>query len=249
MSALASDLLRSLDHAEIMREAGMDPDPWQAQVLRSPARRMLLLCSRQAGKSTTCGSLAVGSALYDPGLVLLVAPAQRQAIELFRKANETYHALSNVPRIVNESAMRLELANGSRIIALPGTEATIRGYSGAKTIIVDEAARVDDELMTALRPMLITTGGRLVALTTPYGKRGWFYEAWANGGDRWERTKVTADLCPRIDQDELEHQREELGDWRFRQEYFCEFVDVQSQFFASDLIEAAFTDEVAPLWS
>lgn len=248
MSALATDLLRSLDHAQVMRDAGLEPDPWQEAVLRSDARRMLMMCSRQSGKSTTCGSLAVASALYDPGLVLLVAPAQRQSAELFRKAVETYHRLENVPRIVSESAMRLELANGSRIIALPGTEGTIRGYSGAKTIIVDEASRVEDGLMAALRPMLATTQGRFVALTTPYGKRGWFYEAWANGAG-WERTMVTADQCPRIDQAWLREERELIGDWQFRQEYMCEFVDTDEQFFATDLIEAALSDEVAPLWS
>ena len=247
MSALATDLVRSLDHAQVMRDAGLEPDPWQEGVLRSDARRMLMMCSRQSGKSTTCGSLAVASALYDPGLVLLVAPAQRQSAELFRKAVETYHRLQNVPRIVSESAMRLELANGSRIIALPGTEGTIRGYSGAKTIIVDEASRVEDGLMAALRPMLATTQGRFVALTTPYGKRGWFYEAWANGAG-WERTMVTADQCPRIDQTWLRDERELIGDWQFRQEYMCEFVDTDEQFFASDLIEAALSDEVAPLW-
>lgn len=248
MSALANDLIRSLDHARVMRDAGLTPDPWQERVLRSDARRMLLLCSRQSGKSTTCGALACASAIYDPGLVLLVAPAQRQSAELFRKAVETYHALDGVPRIVSESAMRMELENGSRIIALPGTEGTIRGYSGARTIIVDEASRVEDALMAALRPMLATTQGRFVALTTPWGKRGWFYEAWAHG-EGWERTKVTADQCPRIDPIWLKEERELIGDWQFRQEYEVEFVDTDEQFFASDLIEAALTDEVKPLWN
>src|SRR5690606_34749479 len=101
-----------LDPATIMRDAGMEPDGWQENVLNSDARRMLLLCSRQSGKSTTCAALAVNQAIYDPGLVLLIAPAQRQSSELFRKVNEVYRALPDVPRVVQESAMRLELANG-----------------------------------------------------------------------------------------------------------------------------------------
>lgn len=231
-----------------MRQSNMVPDTWQEAVLNSPARRMLLLCSRQSGKSTTCASLAVHQALYDPGLVLLIAPAQRQSVELFRKVREVYTALPDVPRIVQESAMRMELANGSRIIALPGTEGTIRGYSGAKTVIVDEASRVDNALFAAVRPMLATTQGRFVALTTPYGKRGWFYEAWEHG-DGWHRTKVTAEDCPRIDPEWLAEERRLVGDWQFRQEYLCEFVDTDEQFFASELIEAAMSNEVAPLWS
>jgi hypothetical protein len=237
-----------LDPATIMRDAGMEPDGWQEEVLYSDARRMLLLCSRQSGKSTTCAALAVNQAIYDPGLVLLIAPAQRQSSELFRKVHEVYRALPDVPRIVQESAMRLELANGSRIIALPGTEGTIRGYSGAKTVIVDEASRVDNALFAAVRPMLATTNGRFVALTTPYGKRGWFYDAWEYG-EGWHRTKVTTHDCPRIDTEWLAEERRLIGDWQFRQEYECEFVDTDEQFFSSDLIEAALTHEVAPLWN
>ena len=248
MSVLAKDLTRMLEPASIMREAGMQPDAWQQAVLNSDARRMLLLCSRQSGKSTTCASLAVHQALYDPGLVLLIAPAQRQSSELFRKVREVYSALDDVPRVVQESAMRLELANGSRIIALPGTEGTIRGYSGAKTVIIDEASRVDNALFAAVRPMLATTQGRFVALTTPYGKRGWFYEAWEYG-EGWERTRVTAHDCPRIDPQWLDEERRLVGDWMYRQEYGCEFVDTDEQFFASDLIEAAMSHEVAPLWN
>lgn len=248
MSVLARDFTRMLEPASIMREAGMEPDAWQQGVLNSDARRLLLLCSRQSGKSTTCASLAVHQALYDPGLVLLIAPAQRQSSELFRKVREVYTALDDVPRVTQESAMRLELANGSRIIALPGTEGTIRGYSGAKTVIIDEASRVDNALFAAVRPMLATTNGRFVALTTPYGKRGWFYEAWEYG-EGWERTKVTAHDCPRIDSQWLAEERRLVGDWVYQQEYQCQYVDVDDQFFASELIEAAMSNEVAPLWN
>jgi hypothetical protein len=248
VSIFARDLTRMLDPAQLMRDAGMEPDGWQESVLNSDARRLLLLCSRQSGKSTTCAALAVNQAIYDPGLVLLIAPAQRQSSELFRKVTDVYRRLPDVPRIVQESAMRLELANGSRIIALPGTEGTIRGYSGAKTVIVDEASRVDNALFAAVRPMLATTQGRFVALTTPYGKRGWFYDAWEYG-EGWHRTKVTANDCPRIDPQWLDEERRLIGDWQFRQEYLCEFVDTDEQFFSSALIEAALTDEVEPLWS
>ncbi|QOW20362.1 hypothetical protein INQ41_04890 [Lysobacter ciconiae] len=141
--------------------------------------------------------------------------------------------------MVNENVTTLEIENGVGIIALPGSEATIRGFSGAKVVIVDEASRVEDGLMAGIRPMLATTQGRLIALTTPYGKRGWFYEAWEYGGDRWGRIKVTAHDCPRIDPEWLEEERQGMGDWQFRQEYLCELVDTDEQFFASDLIEAA----------
>lgn len=132
----------------------------------------------------------------------------------------------------------MELENGSRIIALPGTEATIRGYSAPKLVIVDEASRVEDALFTALRPMLATTEGTMLLLTTPWGKRGFFYEAWAHG-EGWKRTKITADQCPRIDPEWLANERRMIGEWQYRQEFECEFTDTNEQFFSSELIEAA----------
>ena len=71
---------------------------------------------------------------------------------------------------------RLEFANGSRVLSLPGTERTVRGFSEVSLLVIDEAARVDDGLYYAVRPMLAVSGGRLVALSTPYGKRGWFHD-------------------------------------------------------------------------
>lgn len=245
--SLARDFARALDPVSIMSDAGLDPDDWQADLLRSTDKNHLVLCSRQAGKSTTCAALALHQALYDPGLILLLAPAQRQSVELFRKVLDVYRSLDGVPGTIQESALKLELENGSRIIALPGTEATVRGYSGPKTVIVDEASRTDDALFGAVRPMLATTQGRFIALTTPYGQRGWFYEAWHNGRD-WVRTRVTANDCPRISAEWLEDERARIGEWTFRQEYLVEFVDTDDQFFASDIIEAAFSSEVEPLW-
>lgn len=58
--------------------------------------------------TTTCAVLACHQALYAPGLILITAPAQRQAQELFIKVRDTYRELSNVPRVVSESAMRMD---------------------------------------------------------------------------------------------------------------------------------------------
>src|SRR5947199_3979179 len=70
----------------VLAEAGLEPDPWQAEVLRSTAARLLLLCTRQAGKSTTAAALALLTGLVEaPALVLLLSPTQRQSGELFRK--------------------------------------------------------------------------------------------------------------------------------------------------------------------
>ena len=248
---MARDLSRALDPALIATDAGITPDPWQAALLRTRPRRSLLLCSRQAGKSTVTALTALDTAIYQaPALVLLVSPSQRQSAELFRTVMIFHSKLEGAPALTMESVLRAEMTNGSRILALPGTERTIRGYAAADLVVIDEAARVEDQLLAAVRPMLATStgGGRLIALTTPAGKRGWFFDAWTGGND-WHRTRVAASDCPRITQAFLDEELRELGAQRFSEEYGLEFIDPDEAVFPTAIIDAAFTPEVVPLWN
>ncbi|HZS09424.1 MAG TPA: phage terminase large subunit [Blastocatellia bacterium] len=246
---IAADLALTLDPALLAIRSGLAPDKWQADLLRSDAKQMILLCSRQSGKSTTTSFLALHQAIYRPGsLVLLLAPALRQSQELFRKLKAAYNTISDTAPLTEESALRLEFSNGSRIICLPGKEATIRGFSGVSLLVVDEASRVEDALYASIRPMLAVSGGRIILLSTPFGKRGFFFEEWQNGGDAWHRAKVTAEQCPRISREFLEQEKRSIGDWWFRQEYLCEFVDSIDQVFSTEDIMRALDPELKPLF-
>lgn len=237
------------DPAQLMVAAGFEPDPWQSALLQSDWQRALLLCSRQAGKSTVTGCLATHTAVYQPGsLTLLLSAAQRQSGELFTTVKRFYHAVSSAPAVRRESVLQMELVNGSRIIALPGLERTVRGYAGVDLLVIDEAARVDDALYYSVRPMLAVSGGRLIALSTPFGKRGFFHQEWTEGGPDWHRTKITAGDVPRISPEFLAEERRALGDWWYAQEYECQFVETEDQVFAYDLIQEAMSSEVQPLW-
>lgn len=236
------DLAIALDPSLLMRLLNIEPDEWQAQVLRSASQRILLNCCRQSGKSTVSATLAVHTALYQPGaLVLLLSPTLRQSQELFRKCLNVYRLVASDIPPESETKLTLELGNGSRIVSLPGKETTIRGFSGVSLIIVDEAARVPDELYYSVRPMLAVSNGRLVALSTPFGTRGWWYEAWRSD-EPWERYTITAEQCPRISPEFLAEEKRALGEWWFRQEYFCEFLDAETQAFSREMIEGAFTE-------
>lgn len=248
MGSGVAELVMGLDRTEFARSVGVVPDPWQERLLRSDAPRVLLNCSRQSGKSTMSALVALHNALYSPGtLILCLAPALRQSQELFAKIAGFYRELGRPVLPVAEQRLGLELANGSRIVTLPGSEKTIRGFSGVDLLIVDEAARVSDELYYAIRPMLAVSGGSLMMMSTPFGKRGVFFEEWENG-QGWERYTVTAEEVPRISTEFLEEERMSLGEWWFLQEYMCRFMDTVDQVFASEVVERAVTDEVKPLF-
>jgi hypothetical protein len=245
---MARDLARALDPVIFAGDCGMTPDPWQADLLRSSARRALLLCSRQSGKSTVTALLALYVAAFEAGLIVIVSPSQRQSAEMLRTVKRFLVNWDDGPALLAESVLKLEFANGARILALPGTEKTIRGIAGAALIVIDEASRVEDELLAAVRPMLATTNGRLIALTTPAGKRGWFFEAW-HGDSDWQRIRVAASDCPRISKEFLAEELKELGAMRFSEEYELQFVDSDEQAFPTAIIDAAFVHEVTPLWA
>jgi hypothetical protein len=246
--SLVEDLKLALDRAAFARVLGLEPDAWQEDLLRSTSARVLLNCSRQSGKSTMTAVIALHRALYHPGsLILCLAPALRQSQELFGKVLGFYRDLDRPLAPSAERKSSLELDNGSRIVTLPGSEKTIRGFSGTSLLVLDEAARVEDGLYFAVRPMLAVSGGSLMMLSTPYGKRGVFYEEWT-GGHGWERYEVPASQCPRISEEFLEEERRVLPSWVYRQEYKCSFEETEDQVFTTEMVEQAVTPEVTPLF-
>lgn len=245
----ASHRLVPADAVELAAAAGLNElDRWQLEALRSEAPRLLFNVTRQGGKSTVSGLLSADMALRVPdSLTLILAPSERQAKETFGKAARFYTATGQVVPPDSYRKLGMELANGSRIEALPGTEKTIRGFSEVDLLIVEEAARVADELYYAARPFLAVSGGRLMMLSTPAGRRGVFHHEWIEG-EGWERYEIKAAQIPRIPAAFLEEERRALPARMYRQEYECSFEEVDDAVFAYDLIEEAITPEVAPLF-
>jgi phage terminase large subunit-like protein len=143
-----ADLRMGLDRVAFARACGLEPDVWQMRLLRSENPRVIINAARQSGKSTVTALLALHQALYTSNsLVLVLAPALRQSQEFFSKLSDFHAALGTPKRKYGERRLSLELSNGSRVISLPGAEKTIRGFSGAALIILDEASRIEDELL------------------------------------------------------------------------------------------------------
>jgi hypothetical protein len=246
--SIAEDLKLALDRVSFAKKLGIVPDGWQEDLLRSTSDRVLLNCCRQSGKSTMSGLIALHRALYHPGsLILCLAPALRQSQELFGKVLGFYRDLGRPIPAQAERKLSLELENGSRIVTLPGTEKTIRGFSGTALLVVDEAARVDGLLYFAVRPMLAVSGGTLMMLSTSFGRRGVFHEEWTSGYG-WDKYLVAARECPRISEEFLEEERQALPTWVFRQEYECSFEETEDTVFTTDMIERAVSSDVKPLF-
>jgi hypothetical protein len=126
-------------------------------------------------------------------------------------------------------------------------EATVRGFSAVSLMLIDEAARVSDDMYRAAHPMLAVGDGDLWMISTPFGKRGFFWDEWTREGG-WERVAVPATQCPRIPASFLAEEKASLGDLWHRQEYLCEFVERKDCLFSREMVERAATDEVKPLF-
>ena len=252
MRSSRSDLnaLHQVDPLSWAREAlEFQPDEKQAAVLELNPNRLLLNCTRQWGKSTTTAAKALYRALLNPNhMVIALSPSARQTGELMRKIEDFVKRCGITPRSDGDNEMSLLFGNDSRIVGLPGTDGTIRGFSAVNLMIIDEASRVNEASYRAARPMLAVGLGDLMCMSTPFGKRGFFYEEWANGGAAWTRVLVPASECPRISTEFLVAERASLGDMWFRQEYCCEFVDTQDQLFSHELIEGALDKDLAPIF-
>lgn len=256
-------LLLTLDPARLLRALGLDPDPWQRQLLLSNQRQVLLNCSRQSGKSTAVAVLALHTALFQPrSLILLLSPSLRQSLELFRKVLDCYRAVGAASRAaptfahakrpaknrtspgpvrlagpthpfrpIIDNQTRIEFANQSRIVCLPGTEETIRSFSGVALLIIDEAARVPDDLYRSVRPMLAVSQGRLICLSTPFGQRGFFWEEWHSNSTDWHKIRIPWQDCQRITPSFIAQETRSLGDSWVRQEYACSFESLEGLVF------------------
>jgi hypothetical protein len=236
-------MIISLDPVEFARERlEFNPDPWQADVLRSEAKKIILRCSRQSGKSTTTAALALHKGIYTPGsLILLFSASLRQSRELFRKVRNFLEVFKNTGEdplrlLTEDNKLEMTLTNGARIVSLPAKEATIRGYSGVDLAVCDEAAYIQDDIYKSLRPMLAVSNGRLILLSTPFGKWGFFWNEWNNPS--FEKYHVPAGDCPRITAEFLESERHDLGEFWFKQEYLCQFMDETGSVFTREEIES-----------
>jgi hypothetical protein len=223
-----------------MRAAGLTPDPWQEELIRCPDRQVAALCTRRSGKTRTVAAKVTGRSLISRTQTLLFAPTEDQAKELLQYVREMNDALGCPVPLVRESQTELAWANGSRVLAKTDRPKSARGFT-PDLIVIDEAAQVSDLLYLSVAPMQILGKCNVMALTTPYGKVGWFFELWDTPAKikNWRPFRITAYECPRVDRQTLEEHRATMPPRWFDQEYLCVFNNAVDAVFGRDVIEAA----------
>ncbi len=222
-------------------------DEHQKAILNPANKRVILNCHRQWGKSTISSLLCFWRALfYEKSLCLLVAPSLRQSSENFRKIADALEAITPAPELLEDTKLTLKFSNGSRIISLPGSQKTVRGFTAPDLIIIDEAAQAEDDLYGALFPMLSNSpDGRLICASTPWGQQGFFYKLWMEGGSSWRKIRVVASENPRIRPEVLEEARQSPnGALWYQQEYEGAFIASDTQLIDMDQIRKALNPDV-----
>ena len=224
----------------------MKLDPWQKEILKTKGN-IVLRSGRQAGKSTIISVLVGDYAKKNKNkCVLVIASVERQAQLLFEKILD--YIYKNYKDYIKRgkdkpTKSKLTLTNGTIIRCLPTglSGYGIRGYT-IDLLVADEAAFINDEVWQAVTPMISTrikTGARIVLLSTPMGKDGYFYRCFNDPS--FTTFHVSSEDCPRISEEFLAQEKIRMSELEYAQEYLGEFVDEIRQLFSNELIRSCMT--------
>jgi hypothetical protein len=237
-------------------------DDWQKEFLDTQGDK-ILCCGRQVGKSEICSADAGEYAVHNGKKnILMIAPTERQAYALFEKTlnylAENYKAYlakgKNRP-----TQTRIILTNGTKIFCLPtGLSGIGIRFLTVHRLYVDEASRIPYEVWTAVTPMLLTTGGSCIYLSTPFGSKNMFADIVRNKSDAYnsfKRFSVDSEtvvterkICETWTEaqrakaiDYLASERKRMTKLEYAQEYEGKILDELKQFFSNELIQSCMT--------
>ncbi len=221
----------------------MKLDNWQQKILDTEGN-ICLRSGRQVGKSTI---IAIKAAHYAANhknkTVLIIASVERQAQLLFEKVMA--YLFDNHKAKIQKgkdkpTKHKVKLTNNTTILCLPTglSGFGIRGYT-VDMLIADEAAFIPEEVWTAVTPMLAVTRGKIILLSTPFGKGGYFYRCFND--PKFTTFHVSSEDCPRKDQDFLDQEKKRMTSVQYAQEYLGEFIDELRQFFPTELVRSCMT--------
>lgn len=239
-------------------------DKWQEDFINTKGDK-ILCCGRQVGKTEIC-AIDCGEYVQKPDNkfpVLMTAPTERQARLLFDKTLS--YLIKYYPKTVvtkgkdRPTQTKISLKNGMKIYCLPTGQfgLGIRGLTIGRSY-EDENSRVGEEIEEAIAPMLATTGGARIKLSTPFGCQGEFYRTWINKDSAYNsytRFSITTEEVLRnrpINESwtelrkesmirNIEQAKSRMSKRQFSQEYLGEFVQDLHRWFSDELINKCCT--------
>lgn len=245
-SSLDLDIALALDAARLFERAmGCSPLPWQREYLRARGN-VAALKGRQVGASTAAAALAIHEAAYGSGNAVIVSPSQRQSSEIIVKARAGVRALGHL-RLTGETATQLRFASGNRVLSLPGTASSVRGWT-ASLLILDESAWIGQETWTAALA-LVATGGRTIVQSTPAAAEGPFAELVTGDDPAWTRIVVRSDEAATVSRAFLAEQKRRMQPEQYAAEFEAQFLPSPPgipRLFDRESIAALFEKEDVP---
>lgn len=235
------ELAYQIDPVLWVREVlGFQPAPWQEQFLRAPkGASIVALTARQVGKTTVAAWAIAHHMVFTPnGLNVIACPAQRQSKEAVRRVRDILIKVG--AELKSDNIYELELKNGARVLALPSTDDSIRGLTVDGWIVADEAARLSDDLIAALRPMRARRPeARFAMLSTAWSRTDPFWTAWDSDDASVIRLRATAEVPGLFAEAFLEQELRALGEHTFKREYLGIPLGAETSPFGWDLFERA----------
>ena len=240
--SIFDDYEAALDPARLFEVAfGLSVLDWQRDYLRE-TRNAVLLKGRQIGASLAAAALACHVAIFTAEAnAIIVSPSQPQSSEITKKARAGLRRLG--VRLVQDSATVLRLGNGSRVISLPGTAKSVRGWT-ARLLVLDEAAYIAPDTWVAAQA-IVATGGRVVAQSTPATDFGDFHDLATSDDPAWSRFHVRSDEVPTVSAEFLAGQRRSLSPDAFATEFECAFGRSGAGLFSLDQVNSMFVEAIA----
>ena len=235
-------------------------DPWQKEVLKYKGD--ILLCTgRRVGKTYIMARKAIDRMLKEPNTkILMFSLTEEQAMLIMVMAKN--YLLETAPRTLvkkqtETNKKTLTLKNGSVMKVRPAgdTGDSGRGFE-ADVMIVDEASRMGKFFWIAVLPVVMMTAGEVWICSTPFGKKGYFWERFNeayNLKDENARFKVFYTTTEKVIKERtgwteeerearwqtIQYDKKDMSKLEYGQEYLGLFMEDIMQFFPDEMIYKA----------